>query len=295
MRLQDITRFVPAEVRRDGEFVALGTLRHDRAGMLVYVAGREFLPLLLANPNVSCAVTAAELAGEVPGSCGVAVAEDPVTAFFELHNRLAAETDFYGQDSPTEVSPGARVHPAAHVAERGVRIEGGAVIEARAAVLEGSTVGEGAVVRAGAVLGAQGFGFVPSGRGVLPVTHTGGVRLHERVELQSNASVDRALLGGLTEIGEDTKVGNLVYVGHHTRIGRRCLIGAAAALAGSVTVGDDVRIGPNATVRNEVTIGDGARVSLGSVVTRDVPAGQRVTGNFAVDHERFITRLKSAR
>jgi UDP-3-O-[3-hydroxymyristoyl] glucosamine N-acyltransferase len=66
-------------------------------------------------------------------------------------------------------------------------------------------------------------------------------------------------------------------------------------LAGSVRLGNDVWIGPNSTISNGVTVGDGAKVSLGAVVTRDVPAGARVTGNFAVDHEKFLGFLKSIR
>ena len=59
-------------------------------------------------------------------------------------------------------------------------------------------------------------------------------------------------------------------------------------------VGDDVWIGVNATVSNRIKIGKGARVSLGSVVTKDVPAGQTVTGNFAIDHARFMKNLKAS-
>ena len=40
---------------------------------------------------------------------------------------------------------------------------------------------------------------------------------------------------------------------------------------------------------------DGGNVTLGSVVTRTVEAGERVTGNFALPHERFIRFIKSIR
>jgi UDP-3-O-[3-hydroxymyristoyl] glucosamine N-acyltransferase len=61
---------------------------------------------------------------------------------------------------------------------------------------------------------------------------------------------------------------------------------------GSARIGDDVWIGPNATISNQVQIGDGAAVSLGSVVVRDVRSGQRVSGNFAVDHRRFLSAFR---
>jgi acetyltransferase-like isoleucine patch superfamily enzyme len=46
-----------------------------------------------------------------------------------------------------------------------------------------------------------------------------------------------------------------------------------------VIIEDDVWIGPNATILKGVRIGAGACVEAGALVTRDVPAGQRVMGN----------------
>ena len=127
------------------------------------------------------------------------------------------------------------------------------------------------------------------------MAHAGGVRLGDRVELQANTCVDRAIFGGFTEIGEDTKCDNLVHIAHNVKIGRRCLLAAQAMIAGSVTIGDDVWIGPSAAVLSEITIGDGAYVTIGSVVTRNVAPGQHVTGNFAIDHDKFIVFLKTIR
>jgi UDP-3-O-[3-hydroxymyristoyl] glucosamine N-acyltransferase len=106
--------------------------------------------------------------------------------------------------------------------------------------------------------------------------------------------VDRALFGGFTEIGDDTVVDNLVQVAHGVSIGRRCRIVACAAVGGSSIIGNDVWIGPNAIISSAIRIGDGARVSLGSVVIRDVPPGGRVSGNFAIDHERFMKLFKDS-
>jgi len=66
-------------------------------------------------------------------------------------------------------------------------------------------------------------------------------------------------------------------------------------ISGNVRVGNDVWIGPSAAISNGITIGDNCWVSLGSVVTKDVQAGSRVSGNFAIDHEKFIQFIKSIR
>ena len=47
-----------------------------------------------------------------------------------------------------------------------------------------------------------------------------------------------------------------------------------------VTVRRGASIGANATILPGVTIGENAMVGAGAIVTRDVPAGQTVTGKF---------------
>ena len=51
--------------------------------------------------------------------------------------------------------------------------------------------------------------------------------------------------------------------------------------------------GLSATIRNGITIGNGARINLGSVVTKDVTLGESVTGNFAINHSKFLLNLKN--
>jgi carbonic anhydrase/acetyltransferase-like protein (isoleucine patch superfamily) len=137
------------------------------------------------------------------------------------------------------------------------------------------------------------------------------IELGERSQIQDNATLHtdpgfpltigsncvighNVILHGCT-IGDNSLVGMGAIMLNGAKVGQNCLVGAGAAITGSVTVGDDVWIGPHATIASEITIGDGAYVTLGSVVTRDVAAGQRVTGNFAIDHDKFIAFLRTIR
>jgi UDP-3-O-[3-hydroxymyristoyl] glucosamine N-acyltransferase len=58
-------------------------------------------------------------------------------------------------------------------------------------------------------------------------------------------------------------------------------------------MGEQVWIGPGATLIQRLTIGDRARISAGSCVIQNVPADQQVTGNIAVDHQRFLRHIAS--
>ena len=86
----------------------------------------------------------------------------------------------------------------------------------------------------------------------------------------------------------------MVHIGHGAQLGARTFVASGAHIAGNCRIGSDVWIGVNATISNRIRIGDGARVSLGSVVTKDDPAGATVTGNFAIDHRQFLKNLKAS-
>ncbi len=295
MRLFEASSIVPLRVLRDTDFSSLGFVSHRNKAMLVFLESERFLDGLLANHGVAAVITTPSLAGRIPSGLGLALSEAPRRDFYQLHNYLAEHTEFYWRDFPTEIAGDAVISPQAYIAPRNVRIGRRVLIEPYVTVLPHTIIDDDVVLRAGTVVAAQGFQFVRLGEAIMTVAHAGGVWLHDRVEVQANCTIARALFGGFTEVGEDTKLDSLVYVAHQVAIGRRCLIGASAALTGSVTVGDDVWIGPHATIASEVAVGDGACVTLGSVVTRDVAPGQRVTGNFAIDHDKFIAFLRTIR
>jgi bifunctional UDP-N-acetylglucosamine pyrophosphorylase / glucosamine-1-phosphate N-acetyltransferase len=82
-----------------------------------------------------------------------------------------------------------------------------------------------------------------------------------------------------SEVGEDSKVPHLSYVGDAV-IGTGSNIGAATVFVNydgrekhRTTVGDGVRIGSDTMLVAPVEIGDGAYTAAGSVITQDVPAG----------------------
>ena len=295
MRLTDLASRYPVEVVRDGSFESLGLLSHSRPRMLVFIEHEMYLPLLQNNASVACVITTEALRSSVPTELALCITTSPRLIFYTLHNYLVRETEFYWSDRPSTVSPSARVHHAAYVAERNVSIGSNVVIEPRATVMECVAIEADTIIRAGVVLGSEGFQVSLDGPGVLRVAHGGGVVIREGVEIQANSCIDRAVFGGATEIGALSSLADLVHVAHGVRVGRRARIAACAMIAGSVTLGDDVWIGAAAAISNEVTIGSGAAVSIGAVVTRDVPPGARVSGNFAIDHDRFLTFLRSIR
>jgi UDP-3-O-[3-hydroxymyristoyl] glucosamine N-acyltransferase len=294
--LAEAARLVPLNVVRDGAFETVGNANYTTPRRLVFLESETWRESVVSQPQIACVITTPSLSDSLLSShVAIATAEQPRRAFFELHNRLARETSLYWTDFPTEIHPTAQIHPRAFIAERNVRIGAGTLVEPDVTILERVIIGANCRIRCGVRLGTQGFEFKRIGDEILGVEHAGGVRLGDRVEIQANSAVDRSVFGGFTELGDDTKLDNQVHVAHNVKVGKRCLLAAAAMVAGSVIIEDDVWVGPASAISSSVTIGAGASITIGAVVTRNVPPGMRVSGNFAVEHDKLISFLRTIR
>jgi len=101
---------------------------------------------------------------------------------------------------------------------------------------------------------------------------------------------DKAHVGNFVEIKKSNlarrvKVSHLSYLGDAT-IGEETNVGAGTITCNfdgerkhPTIVGRNVAIGSNTSLVAPVSVGDGALTGAGSVVTKDVPAGERVAGN----------------
>ncbi len=303
MELSTLQAFDPhLRLERDGAFEACGfDLRNPPPRLLTYAGNATFLRQCAACPAVSAILTTAAALDECASlpalqrpELGLAVLPRPRRDFFLLHNQLAEKTDFYRRAPRFGRGSGCRIAPSASISER-------AQLGDRVVIGEGVTigpdvvVGDDTVIWPGSVVGNDGFQFERIDGRLVKIAHVGGVVIGREVEIKSNCCIDRHIFAGDTCIGDETKFDNLVYVGHCTRVGRACLLAAHASITGSVIIGDEVWIGPNATISSAISVGSGAFVSLGAVVTRDVPAGQRVSGNFAISHERFLSFIRQVR
>ncbi len=224
---------------------------------------------------------------------GLCVVDSPREVYFRLHNALAASAEYARPDTPACVGRDCRISPLASIAEKNVVIGDHVVIEEFVVVREHTVIGDHSVIRAGAKLGGHGFEFKRVSDGTLPVAHLGGVRIGENVEIQYNTCIDRALYPwDDTMVGSGSRIDDLVYIAHGVKVGKRVLIAGHSTVGGRTIIGDDAWLGLSATVVNGISVGRGARVNMGAVVTKPVPDGGSVSGNFAIDHERFIRNLK---
>lgn len=186
------------------------------------------------------------------------------------------------------VKLGKRVHVGAFtVIEKGAEIGDDSVIEAQVfigencrvgdeahiypqvSLREGTIIGKKCILHCGVRLGGDGYGYNTSigltGIKIEKIPQLGIVELGDSVEIGSNTTIDRARIGR-TYIGPQTKIDNLVQIGHNvkvagysgiiaqagvagsTQIGKGCLIWAQAGISGHIKIADGVQVGPQAGV-----------------------------------------------
>jgi UDP-3-O-[3-hydroxymyristoyl] glucosamine N-acyltransferase len=295
MRMSEYMNIADLNIIRDGNFDFLGMVgvSSDQKNQIVFVESQKFVDQMLKSSNVSCVITSEKFVDDMPEELGVGVSANPRIAFYRIHNHLAQNTNFYGSDFKSEISSTAQIHPTAFISEKNVTIGENCIIGPHVTVLEGTTLKNDVILRAGCVIGSEGFECKRNGKEILPIIHTGGVMIREGVEVQALTTVIKSVRGGYTEIGEYSKIDSHVHVGHAVKIGKRSLIAACVMIGGSTQIGDDVWIGPSAAISSSVKIGNGSSITFGSVVTKDVASGERVTGHFAIEHEKFISFIKS--
>ena len=159
---------------------------------------------------------------------------------------------------------------------------------AHSVVRENCVLGDHVTLENGAIIGADGFGFSKNEKGQWEkIPQSGPVRLGSRVDVQANATIDRATVGA-TEIGDGTKVDNLVQVGHGSRVGNDSLLCAQTGLAGSSVIGNNVILAGQVGIAGHCTVGDGVILTAQSAVSHDVPPGRMISGSPGFDNRIWL-------
>lgn len=240
--------------------------------------------------------------------------EDPDKAFTKMCGFFAPEPIRYEPG----VHPMAYVHPAAVIAEgahvgptavveEGAEIGKNAVISAgayvghfcvvgentfigpNASLLKYCRVGKRCIIHAGASIGADGFGFNVTFRGLVKVPQNGIVQIDDDVEVGANSTIDRARFGK-TWIKKGVKIDNLVHIAHNVVVGESSALIGQSGVAGSAEIGRGVIISAQAGINGHITLGDGSFVAGTSAVQRSLAPGAKAFGTPAENEEDFFER-----
>jgi bifunctional UDP-N-acetylglucosamine pyrophosphorylase / glucosamine-1-phosphate N-acetyltransferase len=177
-------------------------------------------------------------------------------------------------DVDVELAPDVTLLPQTHVLGRSI-VARDACIGPNTSLID-ARVGEGASVTYSVVRDSS----VGAGATVGPFAHVrGGSAIGDEVRVGNFVEIKKS------KLARRAKASHLAYVGD-ADVGEAANIGAGTITANydgahkhETKIGAHASIGSNSSLVAPVEIGEGALTGAGSVVTHDVPAGQRVAGN----------------
>jgi UDP-3-O-[3-hydroxymyristoyl] glucosamine N-acyltransferase len=178
------------------------------------------------------------------------------------------------------IHPNVVIYPEVQLGDR-------TVLHANCTIHERTRIGADCVIHSGAVIGSEGFGFVPTPTGWFKMEQSGCTVLEDGVEVGCNTTIDRPAVGE-TRVARNTKIDNLVQIGHGCQIGQNCALAAQVGMAGGVKVGNRVILAGQVGIANQAKIGDGAIASAKAGIHNDVEPGAIVSGTPAVPHKLFL-------
>lgn len=306
LTVAELAAQIGGAVERGGDrsIASVAPLSSADRGAIAFLGDRKFAAAL-SQTQAGCVIVPPEAVDAAPAEASVIVSRTPQASWAKasllLHRvttlDAAIALEEAAEDESVVIEPGV-------VLGVGVRIGRGTRICANTVIGPGVQIGRDCVIGsnvtvgfaligdrvklyAGARIGEAGFGATGTAAGVMDIPQLGRVILQDGVTVGANSCIDRGAYDD-TVIGENTKIDNLVMVGHNCIIGRNCLLVANTGISGSVTVGDNVIFGGKAGIGDHITIGEGARVAAGAGVLADIPAGETWSGYPARPIRQFL-------
>ncbi len=168
-----------------------------------------------------------------------------------------------------KIGDGSKIYPNTYVADN-VTIGDNVTLYAGVKVYFNCEIGNKSIIHSGAIIGADGFGFVPDGKGgYRKVSQIGNVIVEENVEIGSNTTVDRATMGS-TIIRKGVKLDNLIQIAHNVEIGANTVIAAQTGVSGSTKIGENCIIGGQVGIVGHITIANGSNIGAKSGVNNSI-------------------------
>jgi len=310
MKLGELASRLGAELRGNAELEVTGVKGIEEAGPseITFVANPRYASL--ARTTKAAAVLVEPEFQEI--STATLRVENPYYAFSRALGMFYQPPAYAPGVHPTAViDPSAQIGEGAHIGAYvvvgpQVRLGSNATLlphvvlypgvqagshffaHAHAVVRENCILGDHVTLENGVVIGADGFGFAKNEKGHWEkIPQSGPVRIGSRVDVQANACIDRATVG-VTEIGDGTKIDNLVQVGHGSRVGENTLLCGQVGVAGSSVIGNNVILAGQSAVAGHCSIGDGAILTAQSAGSHDVPPGKTISGSPGFDNRVWL-------
>ncbi|MCH9612506.1 MAG: UDP-3-O-acylglucosamine N-acyltransferase [Chlamydiia bacterium] len=210
-----------------------------------------------------------------------------------------------------EVHPSAVIHESAEIGEnvsigpnvtidQGVKIGPGSVISSNVSVgpfaeigtectlmnnvviRQECILGDRVIIQPGAIIGSCGFGYTVDATGNhQKLNQIGNVIIEDDVEVGANCCIDRGRFKA-TRIARNTKIDNLVQIGHNVQLGPHNIVVAQTGIAGSSKTGKYVMMGGQVGIVGHVTLGDHVQIATRGGVSKSISKPGAYRGSPAI-------------
>ncbi len=317
LTLREIAQITGAEYTANADTVITRpcALENAQEGGICYITSLDKTDLLAGLKASALIVPQQAKTQNLPFSGALLYAKDPEWAFILLLKHLDAARPKYtpGIHPTAVISPKAKLGTnvsvgAYSVIEDGATIGDNTVVFPQCYIGKDVTIGkrcciypqvviredcvlkDDVILQPGARIGADGFGFTFHDGRHQKIPQVGNVVLGNDVEIQANTCIDRAKIAS-TVIGDNSKIDNLVQVGHNVRVGQSSIFCAQVGIAGTTEIGNGVILAGQVGLAGHMKVGDRAQIGAQSGVMGDVPAGKTYFGVPAMPQKEAFKQM----
>jgi UDP-3-O-[3-hydroxymyristoyl] glucosamine N-acyltransferase len=305
--LGQLAEYVQGRVFGDAsvKITSANTLSKAGPGDISFLSNRNYEKQLATTKASAVIVGSGITAVQVP----LLVAEDPYYAFMQImvllhghrkHKKTGISQhavisdsakigvdchigDFVVIADDARIGDNCIIYPGVCIAEA-VQIGNDSVIYPNVVVYDGCKIGNRVIINANTTIGEDGFGFATHKGIHYKIPQIGAVMIEDDVEIGSGCGIERGTLND-TIIGQGSKIGDLVAIGHGTRIGQHCLIVAQVGIAGSTNLGNHCVVGGQVGIVGHINIGNNVTIAAQAGVINNIPDNTVMLGSPAIEAE----------
>ena len=303
--LAELAEYVGGRVFGDPNVAirSASTLGRAEKGDISFLTNRKYSKQLKTTR-----ASAVIVGKETPNaSVPLLIAEDPYYAFMQVmvllhghrkHKKVGISThssiadtakigadchihDFATIADEARIGDGCIIYPGVYVGQ-GVHIGNDTIIYPNVTIYDGCKIGNRVIINANSTIGEDGFGYASHKGMHHKIPQIGTVIIEDDAEIGALCGIERGTLGD-TVIGQGSKLGDLIAVGHGSKIGAHSLLVAQVGIAGSTSLGHHCIIGGQGGIVGHINIGNNVTIAAKSGVINNDPDGKVVLGAPAIE------------
>lgn len=310
---QQIAKAVQGEIEGDSKAVItdFAKIEEGKPGTISFLANPKYTKYIYST-EASIVIVGADFIAEKPVSATLIKVKDSYSAFATLMNlyneykypkkgiarksKIAKSAklgknvyvgDYAVIGENVVIGDNVKIYPNTTIGDNST-VGDNSILYAGVNIYHEIQIGKGCIIHSGAVVGSDGFGFAPVNESYMKIPQIGNVIIEDNVEIGANTAIDRATMGS-TIIHKNTKIDNLVQIGHNVTVGESTVIAGQAGISGSTKLGNNIMCGGQVGIAGHISIGDNVKIAAQSGIPSNVKENEILLGSPAFNARKYKT------